>query len=110
MKVAANLERQLSGVLETAERNAKARVGNGSSPMAGPFFVGAKQKLPRKMMTGSGAPSLCWHCLKQLQRAPGRGLGLFYFHLVIGADGNRHRVHGDCLRPALDDGAKLIQE
>lgn len=63
-----------------------------------------------KMRNGSGAPSFCWQCMKQLQRAPGKGLGLFYFHLVRGADGIEHRVHGDCVRPAQDDGAKLVAE
>lgn len=63
----------------------------------------------RACRTGSGAPTFCWQCQNQLQRAPGKGEGLFYFHLVIGPGGNQHRVHGDCLAPALLDGCKFIQ-
>ncbi len=59
---------------------------------------------------GSGAPSFCWHCFKQLHRAPGRGQGLFFFALVLGPDGVQHRVHGDCVRLAQADGAKLVPE
>ena len=58
-----------------------------------------------KMRRASGAPSFCWHCNRQLQRAPGRGLGLFFFHLVrnpIG--GHEYRVHGDCLHQTLLNG------
>ena len=58
----------------------------------------------------SGAPSFCWHCFKQLHRAPGRGQGLFFFALVRGRDGVKHRVHGDCVREVEADGAKLIPE
>lgn len=60
------------------------------------------------MRTGSGAPSLCWHCGSQLRRAAGKGMGLFYFNLVRDRAGVEHRVHGDCTRPAMDDGAKLV--
>ena len=60
---------------------------------------------------GSGAPSFCWECRKQLMRAPGKGLGLFYFELVKGPDGNEHRVHQSiCLREAIDGGAKHIPQ
>jgi hypothetical protein len=45
----------------------------------------------------------------QLQRAPGRGLGLFYFHLVRDPQGVEHRVHGDCLKPAVADGCTLVK-
>jgi hypothetical protein len=62
-----------------------------------------------RMRQGSGAPSLCWHCLRQLQRAPGRGMGLFYFNLVRDRGGAEHRVHGDCTRLALADGATLCK-
>jgi hypothetical protein len=62
------------------------------------------------MRQGGGAPSFCWHCNKQLQRAPGKGKGLFYFHLVLDPVGTEHRVHGDCLAPALLDGAKFVKE
>lgn len=64
-----------------------------------------------KLRQGSGAPSFCWHCNRQLQRAPGKGLGLFYFNLVLGPDGNEHRVHGfPCTRDAIADGAKLVKD
>lgn len=62
----------------------------------------------KKLRQGSGAPSFCWHCNKQLQRAPGKGLGLFYFELVRSRDGEEHRVHGDCAKPATADGENVI--
>lgn len=65
--------------------------------------------LPKKTQTGSGAPSFCWHCNSQLQRAPGKGLGLFYFHVVQDRAGVNHRVHGDCTREAIADGCKLVE-
>lgn len=55
---------------------------------------------------GSGPPSFCWHCSKQLQRARGKGLGLFYFRSVIDNDGVRHRVHNDCVEMVIGDGVK----
>lgn len=61
-----------------------------------------------RCLTGSGSPSFCWHCNKQLHRAPGKGQGLFFFNLVRGPDGIEHRVHGDCTRQAIEDGAKFI--
>jgi len=58
---------------------------------------------------GAGAPSFCWHCNKQLQRAPGKGKGLFYFHLVQDRDGIRHRVHGGrCVEDVVGDGVKVV--
>lgn len=62
-----------------------------------------------RLLQGAGAPSFCWVCFKQLQRAPGRGRGLFYFAAVRDKDGREHRVHGDqCLRQAIEDGNKDI--
>lgn len=59
------------------------------------------------MEQGSGAPSFCWVCNRQLQRAPGKGAGLFYFARVVDRDGREHRVHGfPCLQSALADGNK----
>lgn len=55
---------------------------------------------------GSGGPIFCWHCSRQLQRAPGKGLGLVYFRTVIDRDGIGHRVHGDCVERAIGDGVK----
>lgn len=55
----------------------------------------------KKLEQGSGAPSFCWECGKQLQRAPGKGMGLFYFWRVKDIDGREHRVHGDCLSESL---------
>ena len=64
-----------------------------------------------RMRQGSGAPSFCWHCNSQLQRAPGKGLGLFYFNLVRDRGGVYHRVHGGaCTEDAVKDGNKLIKE
>ncbi len=60
-----------------------------------------------KSEQGSGAPSFCWHCSKQLQRARGKGLGLFYFRIVVDQAGNKHRVHADCVEKAIGDGVKL---
>jgi hypothetical protein len=48
--------------------------------------------------------------MKQLHRAPGRGQGLFFFAIVRDRDGVEHRVHGDCVRLAQEDGAKLVPE
>jgi hypothetical protein len=62
----------------------------------------------KRLRQGSGAPSFCWHCMKQLHRAPGRGKGLFYFSLVLDRAGVVHRVHGDCEALAIDDGAKVV--
>lgn len=62
-----------------------------------------------KIEQGAGAPTFCWHCNRQLQRAPGKGLGLFYFARVADKAGVPHRVHGDCIRPAVADGAKLLK-
>ena len=63
--------------------------------------------MARRMQQGAGAPSFCWVCMRQLQRAPGKGLGLFYFDLVVDPDGREHRVHGSqCFDQALADGAK----
>lgn len=63
-----------------------------------------------RLHQGAGAPSFCWHCMNQLRRAPGRGLGLFFFAIVRDRDGVEHRVHGDCVRGAAEDGAKLVPE
>lgn len=62
-----------------------------------------------RMRTGAGAPSFCWHCNRQLQRAPGKREGRFYFHLVRDPLNHEHRVHGDCLALAQADGAKLVE-
>lgn len=68
----------------------------------------------KKMLQGAGAPSFCYHCGKQLQRAPGKGLGLFYFWLVKWPDINfsnyHHRVHGDCLSSAIQSGMKKVPD
>lgn len=61
----------------------------------------------QKMEQGSGSPKLCWHCGKQLQRAPGKGLGLFYFRTLVDPLGSEHRVHGDCAEIAVGDGVRL---
>jgi hypothetical protein len=63
----------------------------------------------KRMDQGSGAPSFCWHCSRQLQRAPGKGLGLFYFRLVEDQDGVKHRVHGGCVGLAIGDGVKEVK-
>lgn len=76
-------------------------------PLAGPIYTGRKTATPKKTQTGSGSPSFCWHCGNQLQRAPGKGLGLFFFNIVRGPDGNQHRIHGDCTEQALLSGCKI---
>jgi len=108
MKVPRNNDRIISGHMETKARDAKERA-NGESVLAGPVFVDRHTpKPPKKMQTGSGAPSLCWVCLRQLQRAPGKGLGLFYFNLVVDKAGVEHRVHGSpCFGEAIQDGCKV---
>ena len=103
MKHKIDIQRACEGIAETAARNAKLS-GTESSLLAGTIFVDSRRpKKPRKMLQGSGPPSICWHCLKQLQRAPGQGLGLFYF-LLVREDGVEHRVHGDCFIPATQGG------
>lgn len=58
---------------------------------------------------GAGSPSFCWRCMRQLQRAPGKGLGLFFFNLVRDRAGVEHRVHADaCTRAAVADGNTLV--
>lgn len=65
----------------------------------------------KHMRQGSGAPSFCWVCMRQLQRAPGKGLGLFYFETVRDPAGVEHRVHGStCLTEAVADGNKHIKD
>lgn len=60
----------------------------------------------RPALQGAGAPSFCWHCHRQLQRAPGKALGLYYFELVVDQDNRPHRVHQDCLPEVIGDGVK----
>lgn len=63
------------------------------------------------MRQGSGAPTFCWQCGRQLQRAPGKGKGLFFFELVRDRAGVEHRVHGTpCLKSAVADGNVHIKE
>ncbi|UZZ64554.1 hypothetical protein [Curvibacter phage PCA1] len=64
-----------------------------------------------KARIGSGAPSFCWVCHKQLQRAPGKTKGLFYFELVRDRLGADHRVHQSvCLPQAVADGNQHVRE
>jgi len=58
--------------------------------------------------TKQDGPSFCWHCTRQLHRAPGKGKGLFFFGLVIAPDGIQRRVHFTCVKHAIADGAKAI--
>lgn len=58
-----------------------------------------------KRCTNAG-PSFCWQCSKQLHRAPGKGLGLFYFAVVVDRQNVEHRVHGDCVERAVSDGCR----
>jgi hypothetical protein len=60
-----------------------------------------------KMEQGSGSPKFCWHCGKQLRRAPGKGMGLFYFRTLVDPLGAEHRVHGDCAQSAIGDSVRL---
>jgi hypothetical protein len=67
----------------------------------------------KRMLTGPAGPevgsSICWHCGRMLQRAKGKGLGLYYFNLVQEAGHDKpSRVHGDCTQLAIDDGAKFV--
>lgn len=65
--------------------------------------------MTKRLEQGSGPPSFCWHCSKQLMRARGIGLGLFYFRTVVDQDGVKHRVHGDCLSEAVGNGVKEVK-
>lgn len=51
-----------------------------------------------KLHRAEAPPSFCWECHRQLQRAPGKGMKLFYFALVRDKAGVEHRVHGICSR------------
>lgn len=65
--------------------------------------------LDKTMRQGAGAPSFCWVCNRQLMRAKGKGLGLFYFDIVRDRDGIEHRVHrAACLESAKQDGLKYV--
>lgn len=109
--ITANLERQADGIRATAERNARASTGSTGCTLSATVYVdGGLTRVPRKMRKGSGSPKLCWMCGKQLQRAPGKGLGLFYFNLVADRAGVEHRVHGDCTSHAIGDGCKVMPE
>lgn len=58
-----------------------------------------------RQLQGSGAPTFCWQCGRQLRRAPGKGKGLFYFDLIEErGSGVMHRVHGACTKLAIADG------
>ena len=59
--------------------------------------------------TKTTGPTFCWHCNRQLLRAPGKGLGLFYFGLVAGPDGVQRRVHDQCVKRAGADGSKAVR-
>ena len=85
-------------------------VDTGDNVLAGPHYIDSTtQKAPRKMQQGSGAPSHCFVCGSKLQRAPGKGLGLFYFNEVVGRDGVEHRVHGfPCTTDAIADGLRVV--
>ncbi len=65
---------------------------------------------PALVGSATDGPTFCWTCNAQLRRAPGRGRGLFYFVLVADPDGNRHRIHKDCLSDAEMDGAKEVRD
>ena len=62
-----------------------------------------------KQLQGSGAPTFCWQCGRQLMRAPGKGKGLFFFDLIEErGSGVTHRVHGQCTRLAIADGHRRV--
>lgn len=107
MRIAANPARVLEGKLANVEQRARDQRGNMGTSLDATIYRGEVIRLPRKMQKGSGAPSICWQCGSQLQRAPGKGLGLFYFNLVRDKADVTHRVHGDCTRQAIIDGNKL---
>lgn len=111
MIIKENKARQVAGALETARRDAKAAVGGSACALAGPVYIDrSAQRVPRKMQQGNGAPSMCWICGRQLQRAPGKGLGLFYFNRVRDRGGVTHRVHGDCTKHAFNDDCVIVSE
>jgi hypothetical protein len=60
----------------------------------------------KRLQQGTAPPSFCFWCNAQLMRAPGKGKGLFYFGQIIDKDGSVRRVHGDCVRLAINDGYK----
>lgn len=110
--IPANPARMADGVRDTAQRIQRARSGSMGSTLAGTVYTDSsnRQRVPSKTRTGSGAPSFCWVCGNQLQRAPGKGQGLFFFNLVTDRVGVEHRVHGDCTQQAINDGCKVVPE
>jgi len=46
----------------------------------------------------------CWHCLNRLVYKKGGG---FKFEELVDPIGNTHRVHLDCLKPALESDPSL---
>lgn len=62
--------------------------------------------LPKKTQTGSGAPSFCWHCNKQLVRVRGG----FIFSLIRDPDGHELRVHKQCQDDAAGHGYTKVKE
>ena len=82
-----------------------------SVPSPEEMTIAQTTKFDKRMRTGSGAPSFCWHCNSQLMRAPGKGLGLYFFDLVLDRDGLQHRVHREpCLAQAIADGNKYVAQ
>lgn len=64
-----------------------------------------------RMLQGTGGPSFCWICDKQLQRAPGKGRNLFYFWLITDKrdpDQLKRRIHGGCMDEAIKQGYKDV--
>lgn len=107
-RIAENPQRRADGVADSARKNAQATSGGISCLLSATVYTAPKKALPKKMQRGSGPPKFCWVCGKQLQRAPGKGLGLFYFNRVIDQGGVEHRVHGfPCTETAIHDGAKV---
>jgi hypothetical protein len=57
-----------------------------------------------------GAPTFCHSCNRQLMRAPGKGLGLFYAVIVERkrCGGHQYRMHAECARRELqEDGTEF---
>jgi hypothetical protein len=56
--------------------------------------------------TRADGPTFCWHCNCNLSNGTLRWFnrdGRFMFAKVRDADGNEHRVHGTCVRNAIED-------
>lgn len=52
-------------------------------------------------------PSFCWQCFRDLMKKKGGG---YFYAVVTDPVGGKHRVHHDCVKAAVADGARETEE